>query len=213
MKSNTAIISTAYLPCIQYLCKVISYNSLVIDLYEHFQKQTYRNRCNIYSANGELTLSIPIEKLINPKTIIKDIKISYDTDWQKLHFKAIESAYRSSPFYEFYIDDLMILYSKKYYFLIDLNNDAMNILIDLIKLKPIITFSEKYIESTENEDFRNSIHPKKQHQIIDLKFTPKEYNQVFANKHSFIGNLSIVDVLFNLGPETKWYLQNSINEI
>jgi len=204
--SNKVILSTAYLPPLQYFSKLIKYDEIVIEANENFIKQTYRNRCNIYGANGLLALSIPVKKN-NTKTKIKDITIDYDTNWPKMHWKSIESAYRSSAFFEFYADYLAPFYHKKYQFLIDFNHDLLKMLAEQLEIDINLSYSDKYSfpEDVPFDDFRDIIHPKKKQSDPDFKV--KEYFQVFSDKQGFISNLSIIDLLFNTGPEALQYLK------
>jgi hypothetical protein len=177
---------------------------VVIERHEHYNKQSYRNRCTIYSANGLLDLVVPVVKSKEPKIPITEVEISYDTLWQKLHFKAIESAYRRSPFYEFYIDDLLIFFNSRYCNLYDFNMQIMRTVCRLAKIPFRATESRDYIRSGEGiVDLRNSIHPKVDQQETDPGFVPPQYTQVFADKWGFKPNLSILDLLFHVGPETK----------
>lgn len=203
------ILSTAYLAPVQYYSKLLNYGEVLIEIYENYPKQTYRNRCNIYGANGLLSLSIPVKK-IQTKTKTKDIKIDYVTNWQKLHWKSIESAYRSSPYFEYYADELLPFYTRKIDFLIDYNTALQKIIIELIGFNAKITLTNNYVITTESEcdDFREIINPKKEY--YDNHFKPIEYIQVFANKSSFIPNLSIIDLLFNVGPDTLELLEKTI---
>ena len=192
------ILSTAYLAPIQYYNKLLNYKDVYIELYENFIKQTYRNRCKIYSANGELSISIPVKKIAT-KTKIKDLLIDYDTNWTKVHWKSIESAYRSSPFFEFYEDDLKPFYEKKYKYLIDFNLEIQNVILEHLDVDVQVKLTEKYIHVPDNDcdDFRSLITPKRNTSNSYNKF---EYTQVFKEKHRFIPNLSIIDLLFNEGP-------------
>lgn len=184
----------------------------MIELFENYPKQTYRNRCIICSANGPQTLSIPVSRGDELKIYTKDVHIDYSMNWQKVHFKAIESAYRSSPFYEYYIDDLILFFEKKYDFLFDYNLEIMNKILSIINVKVEIILSEEYMKESVSEykDFRNTIHPKKRMHANDERFIPPVYRQVFEPKHGFIANLSILDLLFNTGTETYNLLQNSL---
>ncbi|MFC2103877.1 WbqC family protein [Bacteroidota bacterium] len=194
-----ALLSTAYLAPIQYYTILLRYNEVLIEIFENFTKQTYRNRCRIYGANGELSISIPVKKLAT-KTKIKDILIDYDTNWQKLHWKSIESAYRSSPFFEFYEDDLRIFYEKKYKFLIDFNIEIQNMILEQLDLQINLKFTPEYQSGlvSNYEDFRNEIHPKKINKDFNSELI--KYTQVFSEKYGFLPNLSIIDLLFNEGP-------------
>ncbi len=205
---NTGIVlSSAYLGPVQYYSKLAHYDKILIEAHENFVKQSYRNRCNIYGANGVLVLSIPVKK-DQPKTKTKDIRIDYDTNWRKMHWKSIESAYRSSPFFEFYEDDLMPFYEKKYKYLLDFNHEIQQVILEHLELESHIIFTDHYLQAEEIEiiDYREKIHPKKK--VVDNQFIIKEYTQVFHKKHGFITNLSIIDLLFNEGPNAINILKN-----
>jgi hypothetical protein len=206
---ESVLLSTAYLAPIQYYTKLIKYSEVVIEIHENYPKQTYRNRCNIYGANGLLSLSIPVKK-IQTKTKTKDIAIDYVTNWQKLHWKSIESAYRSSPYFEYYADEFLPFYEKKFEYLIDYNAEIQQMLLELIGAKATIKITDDYIFNSDLlfDDFRETINPKKT--ILDEHFRPIEYIQVFDNKSGSIPNLSIIDLLFNTGPETIEILKKSI---
>ncbi|MGZ4049102.1 MAG: WbqC family protein [Bacteroidia bacterium] len=204
--NQSAILPSAYLAPIQYFSKLKNYENCLIEHFENFPKQTYRSRCNIYSPNGLLTLSIPLVKR-NHRQRMKDIKISYDYNWQKIHWRTLESSYRSSPFFEYYEDDLISFYeSEKTEYLIDFNEVLQQKIMTLLKLKNNYSFTTEYKESySETIDFRNIIHPK-----IGIESDPdyiiKPYWQVFETKHGFIPNLSIVDLLFNQGSKALEFL-------
>ena len=201
------LLSTAYFPPVQYMSKIKLYDEIFIERYENFGKQSYRNRSEIMSANGIISLSVPVEKA-NSKTLIRDMKIVYQTNWQKLHFKGIESAYKNSPYYEYYIDDLMPFFEKKEKFLLDFNSAILEVMLHLLKLSKPIHYTEDYIR--ENipgyRDMRNTIHPKAGHREEDTEFIPRPYRQTFSDRFPFHPNLSILDLLFNTGPEAGKYL-------
>ncbi len=206
---SKAILSTAYLAPIQYYSKLLKYDEALIEVYENYPKQTYRNRCSIYGANGLLDLSIPVKK-IETKTKTKDIKIDYVTNWQKLHWKSIESAYRSSPYFEYYADEFLPFFTTKTDFLIDYNLALQNLITIIIGIEVQIKNTDKYIVNNELAvfDYRELINPKKK--FIDLDFKQPEYTQVFSTRFSFIPNLSIIDLLFNVGPDSLTYLKSTI---
>ncbi len=198
--SKNIILSTAYLAPIQYFTKFVKYDKVIIEAHENFIKQTYRNRCKIYGANGELSLTIPVKKS-NPKTKIKELLIDYDTNWRKLHWKSIESAYNSSPFFEYYIDDFLPFFTKKHKYLFDFNTELLIMILEILDINTNIEFTDKYFHNEyELDDFREQIHPKKRN--VDKNFIAIEYTQVFQSKYGFIPNLSIVDLLFNEGPNS-----------
>ncbi|MDR2627373.1 MAG: WbqC family protein [Dysgonamonadaceae bacterium] len=192
-------LSTAYLAPTAYYSKLLSHH-VVIEKYCHYVKQTYRNRCTIATTNGLLSLSIPIEKPATAKVFTKDIRIASHGDWQHLHWNAMVSAYNSSPFFEYYADDFRPFYEKKQTFLFDFNEALRELICRLLDIEPVISYSETYLPEVEN-DFRELIHPKKDYPALDSAFVPKPYYQVFRQKYGFQPNLSIVDLLFNMGLE------------
>ena len=205
---NEALLTTAYLAPIQYYTKLFHAKEVVIEKCDHYMKQTYRNRCIIAGANGLLPLSIPIIKPENPKTFSSDIKISDHGNWQHLHWNAITSAYNSSPFFEYYADDFAPFYRKKYRFLFDFNEDLRALICRTLEIEPVVSFSAEYRPPSEF-DFRDLIHPKRETTESDPSFIAKEYYQVFKTKYEFLPNLSIIDLLFNMGPEARLILQAS----
>lgn len=207
---RTAYLSSAYLAPIQYYSKLVAYDKLYIEQHDHYLKQTYRNRCTIIGPNGELSLSVPIIRPDHPKTPMKDIQISDHGNWQHLHWNAIESAYNSTPFFDYYKDDFQPFYEKSYQYLIDLNEDLCELICRLIDISPNLERTPSYKDLfAENEyDFRELIHPKKDFRLTDPGFTPTPYYQVFESKHGFIANASIIDLLFNMGPESLLVLTN-----
>lgn len=213
--NSTALLSTAYLAPIQYYSKLIGYEKVIIEQFEHYSKQSYRNRCNILTANGILPLTIPVEHNDGKKTYTKDVKIDYQTRWKAMHKRAIESAYRSSPFYLYYSDDFWEVFDKKYTFLIDFNNELQNLLLGLMNIKIDISNTDNYkIADISNlDDLSECIHPKVRLNKPDDKFQAYPYYQVFQQKYGFVPNLSIIDLLFNTGPSAKEILEKSIRAI
>jgi len=207
------ILSTAYLANIQYYSKLLPNKEVLIERHEHFQRQTFRSRCIICGANGVQILNTPVVKGRNGKWLIKDLKISYDLDWQKNHLKTIESAYRASPFYEFYIEDFMPYYTKKFDFLLDYNLELQNTVCQILGIECEQKFTDTFIANYNHElydDYRNSIHPKNQHNKFDKQFRNIPYKQVFSEKFSFFENLSIIDLIFNEGTNAYNILNKSI---
>jgi hypothetical protein len=203
----TIYLSTAYLAPVQYYCKLISFDTVMIEANENYVKQTYRNRCMIATANGIQALSIPIENPNTDKCPIKDIRISDHGKWRHLHWQALVSAYGMSPYFEYYQDDFAPFYKRNYQFLFDFNEQLRLMICELLDIRPNVNFTDIY-NATVTNDFREIIRPK--HTGIDDSFEPQPYYQVFREKHGFLPNLSIVDLLFNRGPEAVLVLQNSI---
>ncbi len=202
---SNILLSTAYLPPISWFKEVIQAESVFIEAFETYPKQTYRNRCKIMGANGVLPLSIPLSKVSGMKTRIKDMEIFYDEPWQRLHWRSIDAAYSNSPFYLYYKDELQIFFEKKYRFLLDYNMEILSVLNKQLGIKKSFDLTLEYMHDPEGIlDLRNSISPK--HQTKTATFTP--YYQVFAEKHGFVKDLSIIDLLFNEGPAALSHLGN-----
>lgn len=201
------LLNTAYFAPISYFSAIQQAKNTFIEQYENFGKQSYRNRCEIMTANGVLPLTVPVVKA-NSKTLIKDLKITYVTPWQKLHFRSIESAYKNSPYYDYYIDDLMPFFDKQEMFLLDLNQKLLSTLLDLLQLNRSIELTTDYLPegSSTYTDLRNSIHPKVQRRQPGLDFHIRPYHQTFSDRFPFYPNLSILDLLFCCGPDSKNYL-------
>lgn len=202
-------LSTAYLGPVQQYCKMYRFSDVYIETQENYLKQTYRNRCTIAGANGPLFLSVPIVKPDTPKCLTRDIRISDHGNWRHLHWHAILSAYNMSPFFEYYEEDFAPLYEKKYDFLLDFNEALRQIICRLLDIQPRIRYTETYRPAVAN-DFRESIRPRQP--LPDPSFSPRPYYQVFKEKYGFLPNLSIVDLLFNMGPEGIVVLRDSIKE-
>ncbi len=173
---------------------------VIFEVLDNYQKQTYRNRCYIYGANGKQLLNIPIVKG-SSKQKTKDIKISYAENWRKEHLKSLDSAYKSSPFYEFYIYDILPIFTNKTTFLLDFNLKIFELINSLLPINISYSKSTEYQIKVKN-DYRFLVNAKQE--ITDI--LPK-YTQVFSEKHGFIENLSILDLLFNEGTNAILYLE------
>lgn len=209
--SDTVLLSTTYFGPVQYYCKLISYKNIYIEKFEHYSKQSFRNRCNIVSANGVLSLSIPVQKTDNMKMLTKDVQIDYHTRWPQIHWRAIESAYKSSPFFMYYADDIEPFYNQQFNSLIDFNSQLQQTIIELIGCNINISYTEGYKTiAADFDDFADTIHPKINKSQPDNTFVFEKYYQVFERKHGFKENMSILDLLFNMGPAALDVLQKSI---
>ena len=207
------LLSSAYLPPVQYFAHLQSAEQVWIEQYDHYQKQTYRNRCVIAAPDGPLSLTVPIEKPNTQKAFMRDIRISDHGNWRHLHWNAIESAYNHTPFFEFYKDDFRPFYEKKFDFLVDYNEQLCQLVCQLIDIDTSLQRTESYVAEPSNTiiDLRDAIHPKKE-VMDDASFSAVPYYQVFQERLGFLPNLSIIDLLFNMGPEAILVLQKSIKE-
>lgn len=200
---HTVLLSTAYLAPVSYFAYLAKARTAIIEQHETYPKQTYRNRCEIYTERGKMQLTIPVTKTFGNKTTTKDIEIFQAEKWQLNHWRAIESAYLASPFFLFYQDELENFYTSTRQNLLEFNMQLTKVLCEIIGLDVELEYSKAFEKSPENvADLRFDISPKK-----DTPFDQfQHYIQVFGERHGFIPNLSIIDLLFNLGPETKNYL-------
>lgn len=193
----------SYFPNIAALATMVKADSFEFEVCDNFQKQTYRNRCFIYGANGKLLLNIPVVHTQKDRKLYKDVLASKDSNWQSIHWKSLESAYKTSPYFEFYEDDLRPLFELKVKYLLDFNLKCLETIFDCLQLDFNYTETsnfEKVLPS--NLDARTLIKSKKE---IAQNLTP--YTQVFSNKHGFIPNLSVLDLICNEGPNAFSYLE------
>jgi WbqC-like protein family len=200
---DQVLLSTAYLPNIQYFSKIIICKSIFIEVHENFQKQSFRNRATILGANGPLDLVIPVIKPEGNHTRIDSVLIDNSVPWQRVHWKAIVSAYRNSPFFDIFEQEVRPLYLLTEKFLLDWNFLVLDHILSIAGVQKKYSTTEMYVTKTESDslDYRNKIHPKKRMQMSDPHFEPVRYLQVFSNKFDFTSNLSIIDLLFNEGPQ------------
>jgi hypothetical protein len=206
----TILLSTATFAPVQFYTKILKADSVYIEQFENFIKQTYRNRYTILGGNGPIDLIVPVVKGRGPKTLIKDLLISYDTDWQRNHWRTIFSAYGSSPYFEFYADDLIPYFEKKFKFLSEYNLAIHETLCELFEIENNIVLTEDFEKVPDGTlNYRDRISPKEK-TPPDPYFHPLEYTQVFSDKLGFSPNLSILDLLFNEGPNSYSILEGSI---
>jgi len=192
------IIHPNYFPNIQQFTQILKAEKILFEVSDNYQKQTYRNRTYIYGANGKLGLFIPVIHTHKNRELYKDIKISYESDWMALHLKSLQSAYRSSPYFEYFEDDFIKLYSEKEIFLSEFNIKCIDLITELLDVNLNHEKSESY-----NENYS---------QLIDLRdlsvarkekeYATSKYIQVFESKHGYLPNLSILDLLFSEGKNS-----------
>ncbi len=205
---KTVYLSSAYLAPVSYYVKLLTCDKAWVEQYDHYRKQTYRNRCTIAAPGGTLALSVPTVKPAGAKCFMRDVRISDHGNWRHLHWNALESAYNHTPFFEYYKDDFRPFYGKRYDFLLDFNEALCALVCSLIDIQPDMERTPAYrTELPPEEDFRERIHPKKDFRVEDPDFVPCPYYQVFQQKLGFLPDLSIVDLLFNMGPESVLVLQ------
>ena len=195
-----------YLGPIHYYRTIATHQHVILENYENFPKQTFRNRCVIYGANGALNLTVPTLHISGERSMhIR--RISYRENWQKLHWKSLETAYRSSPFFEYYEDDFSEVLMAKYELLIDLNTALMKLVLGILDIQVSLSQTSTFELNFDGVDLRDFYTPQSGQ---SLKEDFKRYSQVFEDKHGFIPNLSIVDLIFNQGPGSKDYLNNLV---
>ena len=191
-----------YLPPVSWFAVFLKEeNEIVLEQYENFPKQTYRNRTNIYGANGRLSLIIPINH--SGERVMKDIKVSHRENWQKLHWNSIKTAYQSSPYFEFYEDKLQKIFEFESDSLIQFNLNALKIVLDILKTEKAYSLNIEYVKIPLEENYREKFSAKKESEI-----EMEEYYQTFTDKMGFMKDLSILDLICNKGPETLTYLKN-----
>lgn len=211
MNQQSKLIPLTYLGPIELFAHLRDGDNIIVEQNCNYERKSYRNRCNIIGANGPLSLSVPVINQKNVKIKTKDTQISYDSDWQKQHWRSITSAYNSSPFFEYYADAFYPFYNQKFDSLVQFNMELLHTIIRELELDLSITLSDEYETIVHNEvmDLRYLINPKKKQEAHN-HFVNIEYWQVFAQKFGFTPNMSILDLIFNMGPESNIVLANSL---
>ena len=210
---TSVLLSTTYFGPIQWYQKLYRADQVWLEQYEHFQKQTYRNRCVIAAPNGPQSLVFPVERAdlsasaASCPPLISTLRISDHGDWRRQHWNALATAYGDSPFFEYYEYDLRPFFTeRRWEFLFEFNLNICQKICDLIDIQPHLSLTQAFVRQAPagTLDFRESIRPK--HPVADPDFVSRPYYQVYSQRHGFLPNLSILDLLFNMGPEAIFYL-------
>lgn len=197
-----ALVHPTYFPNVAHFVAMLHADVVWFEVCDNYQKQSFRNRTEIYAANGKLALTVPVSYTQKNRQLYKDVTIANDDLWQQQHLKSLQSAYSMSPFFEFYIDDLMYLFETQFDFILDFNLKCFEVLKDCMQMDITINETKTFEkEPTYKEDYRTLT----QRNYEVKPFEP--YTQVFTEKHGFISNLSILDLLFNEGPNAELYLK------
>lgn len=198
------LLCSAYLPPVSFFMAMKGHGQVLVEQFDSYHKQTYRNRCVIATSNGPQSLTIPVVHGNTPRQFMRDIRISSHGNWRHLHWNAFSSAYMNSPFFMYYEDDIRPVFEGNHSFLVDFNAELLDIVLKLVGINAEVTFTDGYVTEgsvPHYDDFRHLVDPGV---TGDMEFKP--YYQVFSERTGFIPNLSIADMLFNLGPETPLYL-------
>lgn len=201
---TTALLSSTYFGPVQWYQKLCRYDRMLIEHCDAYQKQTYRNRCLIATTQGVQALTVPVVHGCDAQQDREVIKISDHGNWRHLHWQALQTAYGDSPFFEYYEDDLRPFFTERWELLYDFNEAIRLKMCELLDIHPVVSHTTQYHPSPAPNDFRDAIRPK--HPLPDAHFEPRPYYQVYQQKHGFLPNLSILDLLFNMGPESIYYL-------
>ncbi len=212
--SRIAVIEWQYLPPVQFFTLFLRYDRVLLEKHEHYHKGSYRNRTYIAGANGPLRLTIPLRKGKNEQQPVDGVQIAYDQPWQQQHWQSIQSAYGNSPFFPYYADDLAPLFTEAEELLVQWNQKLLTTVIDCLGLDSNLAETQSWEDPLPEgfDDWRNAIHPKPHRGRKDPRWQPQVYPQVFREKHGFLPNLSILDLLFCAGPESVSILEGSLSD-
>lgn len=208
------LVDSQYFPSIHYFLLLMQHGEIYVDGHENMAKASYRNRCHIASPDGQLALTVPLEHGRHQRRAVKDVVIFNELDWQKKHWDTLCSAYRRSPYFEYYEDSLYAVFYKPYSNLLLLNTDMLNWVIAKLKLEIKYEFTTRYNDNKDGSyhDWRGRIQPNEGKSLSPIDTQQDHYHQVFEDRLGFLPNLSILDLLFALGPRSVEYLNNSISK-
>ena len=203
---KTVLLPTAYLPPVSWMATAANSEEILVEIHETYPKQTFRNRCKIVTSGGILSLSVPVIKVNGNHTRTFEVMIDNSGNWQRLHWRSIITAYNKSPYFLFYRDLFEPIFYKKHERLIDLNEDLLRVLLNILIFNNLsFTPTTEYTFKPEFTDLRNAFNPKNRPYQKFTSDLPR-YIQVFENTHGFIPDMSILDLIFNIGPEAPKYL-------
>lgn len=210
----TALLSSTYFGPVQWYQKLSRYDKILIEQHDSFIKQTFRNRCVIATPNGPLSLTVPAKPVAKAmdgalSPVERQPQISDHGNWRHVHWNALKSAYGESPFFEYYADDIKPFFESRWESLYAFNADICRKMCELLDIEPDITFTDHYMTTEEVkdlgiDDYRDVIRPK--HPMPDSDFVPRRYYQVYEQRHGFLPNMSVLDLLFNMGNESVLWL-------
>ena len=195
---------------VQYFSRLIREQQVILEQYDHYSKQTYRNRCRILGPNGVMVLSVPVKRTRGKKNLFRDIRIDTDTPWHRVHWKSMEASYASSPYFVIVSEEFHRIYEKPPEFLVDLNMELLEAILANLNLNISTSLSESFNDTGGVDSPGRFIHPKQDPLVSDPDFHPVQYHQVFSDRHGFQPNLSVLDLIFNQGPESVSILDKCI---
>lgn len=203
---NPILLSTAYFPPVSWMAAAVQSGSIKLEIHETYPKQTFRNRCNIATSSGILSLTVPVKRVNGNHTKTSDIRIDNGERWQMLHWRSIVTAYNKSPYFLYYRDIFEPIFQKKQQSLVELNTEILEGILLSLKIKTIdIQYTTEYEMNPDYYDLRNSFHPKL-NSSQKITYSLPRYIQTFEEKYGYMPDLSSIDLLFNLGPDTLPYL-------
>ncbi len=190
------LLSTAYFPSAEYFSLIKNADSVFVEREENYIRQTYRNRCKILTSAGILVLSVPVMKGASVKAPLRDVVIDYSKRWQQVHLRAFTSSYSTSPYFQFYFESIEKSMIRNHKYLLDLNEELLRICLAILRIDRIVSYTSSFQPAGMKNDFRYALTPKKA-----TGYSPKPYYQVFS-ENGFVAGLSILDLIFNMGPES-----------